>query len=159
MINLIAAIAKNGVIGNKSKMPWNIPEEFNLFQKITQDAVIIMGRKTYATIGRGMLNRKNIVLSKTKTALPGVEVCTTIAESIAKAESYGQNIFVIGGSEIYQQFFPFADKMYLSHLKKEYAGDTYFPKFNKEQWKIESKKDYLDFELIIYQRKTKKPKC
>jgi len=159
MINLIAAIAKNGVIGNNHKMPWNLPEEFNLFQKITQDAVIIMGRKTYAAIGRGMFNRKNIVLRKTKTTLPGVEVCKSIAESIAKAESYGQNIFVIGGSEIYQQFFPFADKLYLSHLKKEYAGDTYFPKFNKEQWKIESKKDYPEFKLIIYQRKTKKPKC
>lgn len=153
MINLIAAIAKNGVIGKNQRMPWNIPEEFNLFQEITKDAVIIMGRKTYEVIGRGMLNRKNIVLSRTKSSLPGVEVCSTIAESIIKAKSYGQNIFVIGGAQIYRQIFPFADKMYLSYLKKEYAGDTYFPKFNKEDWLVESKKDYTEFELVVYHRK------
>ncbi len=155
MINIIAAIAKNGVIGNNHKMPWNLPEEFALFQEITKDAVIIMGRKTYDAIGRGMLYRKNIVLSKIKSALPGVEVCKTIPKATTLAKSHGKNIFVIGGAQIYRQFFPFADRMYLSYLKKEYAGDTYFPKFNKEQWKIESKKDYPDFELIIYKRKIK----
>lgn len=153
MINLVAAIAKNGIIGNNQKMPWNLPEEFNLFQKLTKDAVIIMGRKTYEVIGRGMLNRKNIVLSRTKSSLPEVEVCKTISEAIAKAKSYGENIFIIGGAEIFHQTFSIADKMYLSHLKKEYAGDTYFPKFNKDHWKIESKKDYTDFELVVYSKK------
>ena len=85
--------------------------------------------------------------------IDNVDVCKSIEEALEKAKSYQKEIFIIGGSSIYEQFLPITDKMYISYLKNDYAGDTYFPNFNKENWEIIERKDFTEFEFIIFQRK------
>lgn len=153
MISIIAAVSENGAIGLNNKLPWDIPEEFNLFQEITKDATIIMGRKTYDSIGRGMLNRKNIVLTKSYSSLPGVEVASSIQDAITKAKSYNKDIYVIGGSYIYKGFFPIADTMFISYIKGDYEGDTYFPEFNEDEWDITEKIEFEEFTQVKYIKK------
>lgn len=156
MIIVIAAMTKQGkVIGKDQWLPWDIPEERALFRKLTQNSTVIIGRKTYQAIGKPLPKRHTIVASRSKKPIPGVEVCTSIEETLKKAESYGRIIFVIGGAEIYRASLPFADTMYLSFIKKEYEGDTYFPEWNEEEWRIEKEEDYPEFTLVVYSRKRK----
>ncbi len=117
---LIAAVAKNNVIGSNGVIPWDIPEERALFRELTMGHAIIMGRKTFDSIGRELPGRKNIVLSRTGTY-----------SSIEKAlqEIDGKDAFVIGGAEVYAQMMPIADEMRISHLKQAFSGDTFFPHF------------------------------
>jgi len=153
MIAIIVAVSENGVIGKNNKLPWDIQEEFNLFQNITKDATIIMGRKTYDSIGRGMLNRKNIVVSTTHTSLPGVEVVSSIGNALAKAQLYHKDIFVIGGSDIYKEFFALADTMFISYIKGNYEGDTYFPEFDDTLWEITETREFEEFTFVKYEKK------
>ncbi|MAG78065.1 dihydrofolate reductase [archaeon] len=120
-IEIIAAIAKNNVIGYKNKIPWDIPEDKEHFKKITLGKVVIMGRKTFDSIGI-LKGRKNIILTRKQPV-------------IIKHKDF----FVIGGAEIYKLFLPFANKLYITQIDEEYKGDTFFPKITKE-WKITSKK-------------------
>jgi dihydrofolate reductase len=153
MIALIAAVAKNGVMGKEGRMPWNIPEEFALFQEITRDATIIMGRRTYDSIGRGMLERKNIVLRRGGETLTGVEVCSSVEQALKKSQAYGKEIFVIGGSFMYKEFVSHAQRMFISWIKKEYDGDVYFPKFDYNLWEVVDERDYDEFTLKEYRRR------
>ena len=83
----------------------------------------------------------------------GIDVCKTIDEALEKARSYGKDIFIIGGSSIYKQTMPLADKMYISYVKKEYDGDVFFPEFDENAWNVENREDYPEFELVVYARK------
>lgn len=149
---IIAAIAKNKVIGKNNKLPWNIPDEMQLFRDFTAGNTVIMGRKTYESIGRPMPNRHNIVISRSVGSIHGVDVCASLEEGLEKARKHGKDIFIIGGAEIYRQVFQYADKMYLSWIKKEYNGDTFFPKFDEKDWKVVKKQNYGEFEFREYRK-------
>ena len=152
-IILIAAMTKRRVIGKNNALPWNIPEELQHFRTQTLDSTVIMGRKTYDSIGRLMPKRHNIIVSRSSPSIPGADVCSSLDEAIKKAKTYGKTIFIIGGAQIFKEALPIADKMYLSYMKRDYDGDTYFPEFDEREWKVEKREDHEEFEFVVYVRK------
>lgn len=152
MVILIAAMTRDRVIGKGNRMPWRIPEEFKHFRKLTTGHTLIWGRKTFESAGR--LPKRNIVI--VSRSLPaeteGVDICRTLDEAIQKARSYGKDIFIAGGAEIYRQALPLADKLYLSYVKKDYDGDAYFPEFDESEWEIIKQEDHPDFTFVAYRR-------
>jgi len=156
MISIIVAMDKNRVIGKDNKLPWHISDDLKNFKRLTTENTIIMGRKTYESIGKPLPNRNNIVVSTTMQPISGITVCKTIPEAIEIGKTCGKEIFIIGGGQIFKQTIPLADKMYISYIKKEYEGDAYFPEFNENEWNIEQKQDFAEFELVIYVRKNGK---
>ncbi len=153
MINIIVAMDKNRVIGKDNKLPWHISDDLKNFKKLTTGNTVIMGRKTFESIGRPLPNRNNVVISSSMPSTPGIDVCKTMEEGIIKAKSYGKDIFVIGGATVYEQAIPFTDKMYISYVKGEHEGDVFFPEFDEKEWHVERKEEYTEFELLIYVRK------
>src|SRR3989338_2624712 len=154
MITLIAALTADGVIGKEGKIPWHIPEDLRNFKRLTTGNTIIMGRRTYESIGRPLSNRRNIVVSTTLLSLEGIIVCSTITEALATAASLGKELFVIGGAALYQATLPVADRMILSHVKRTYGGDTYFPTYDSSDWRVTNTESFPEFEVVTYERKS-----
>ncbi|MEM3154467.1 MAG: dihydrofolate reductase [Candidatus Woesearchaeota archaeon] len=153
MINIIAAMAKNRVIGCDNKLPWRIADDLKNFKKLTSGNVVIMGRKTFESIGKPLPNRINVVISSSMPPTDGIIVCKSVDEAIQKAKTYGKEIFIIGGAAVYEQTIPIADKMYLSYVKGDYQGDALFPEFDDSKWKIDHKEKFPEFELVVYVKK------
>jgi dihydrofolate reductase len=153
MINIIAAMAKNRVIGKDNKLPWHISDDLKNFKKLTSNTVVIMGRKTFESIGKPLPNRINIVISSSMPGTEGIIVCHDIPSALERARSYNKEIFIIGGATIYQQTIPWADRMYISYVKGEYDGDAFFPQYDESQWRVEKREDFPDFELVTYVKK------
>lgn len=124
-ISLIVALSRNGVIGNQNKLPWHLPEDLKHFKALTMGHKIVMGRKTFAAIGRPLPGRENIVLTRDPTYLAaGVRVIHS-PDEIHPAPD--EEIFIIGGVEIYKLFLPRADRFYLTVIDKDFSGDAHFP--------------------------------
>lgn len=140
MINIIAAVAKNGVIGSDGKIPWNIPEDKSYFKKITLGGIVIMGRRTFEEIGFPLPDRYNIIVSKQKNFFgEKLITATSLDNALELARIYGkehgiEEIFLCGGEKIYAQGLHFADRIYLTELNDEYEGDTFFPKFSTDEF-------------------------
>lgn len=138
-INLIVANAENGTIGKMSSIPWNISEDLKRFRKITNGSIVIMGRKTYESIGKPLVNRYNFVISKTGFAAKGTFSFVSIEESLAFAKRRlpQYEIFVIGGASIYEYFLKnnLIDKIYQTIIHQNYYGDVIFS-FDKSDWKL-----------------------
>ncbi len=149
---LIVAIAKNNVIGNNGKLPWKIKEDLRLFKQTTLDSVVIMGRKTFESIGRPLPKRINIVLSSTMQSRDDVIVVKSINKAFQIAQTYKKNIFVIGGSKVYEESIPFVNAIYISHIKEKYKGDTYFPKIDWSEWQVYEEKIFEEFIFTKYKR-------
>lgn len=155
MINIIVAMTEERVIGKDNKLPWHLPEDLTNFKKLTLDNTIIMGRKTYESIPkkfRPLANRNNMVVSRTMPTEAGIDICPSLEEALTIAQSYGKEIFIAGGASIYQQILPIADRMYISQIKKNYPGDSYFPEFDQQNWKVAAEQDFTEFKLIIYNK-------
>jgi dihydrofolate reductase len=149
-----AALTKNRVLGKDNKLLWHISEDLQNFKRLTLGNTVIMGLKTFESIGsKPFPDRNNIVLSFQKLDIPGVTVCTSIPEALDKGREFGKEIFIGGGASIYKQFLPFADKMFLSYVKKEYEGDVYFPEFDEAEWNVVKREDHEEFEFVEYERK------
>ena len=136
MISLVVAMAKNRVIGSQNKLPWSIPEDLKRFREITLGHPIIMGRKTYESIGRPLPKRTNIVVTRDVSArFEGCHAALSLDEAIEKAHHEDipgrDEVMVIGGGEIYKQALPLADRIYLTLIGHEVQGEAYFPEF---QW-------------------------
>ena len=153
MISLIAAMTPKRVIGRDNQLLWNIPEDMQNFRKLTTGNVVIMGRKTFESIGRPLPNRHNIVISRNKKHIEGAQVASSVEESLTLAKKHHKDIFVIGGAQIYEQFLQIADTMHLSFVKEEYEGDAHFPTFDSKEWSVAEKKDFPNFEFRVYKRK------
>lgn len=135
-ISIIAALADNGAIGKDNKLLWHLPADFAHFKKNTLGKPIIMGRKTYASIGKPLPGRRNIIISHNPTFVaPGCEVYSSLTAALA-AIIDAEEIMIIGGSSIYQQALPLVTKLYLTYVHHDFTADTYFPEFNKKEWKI-----------------------
>jgi len=133
-ISLIAAMGRNRVIGNENSLIWRIPNDMKRFKELTTGKAVIMGRKTFESIGRPLPNRTNIIITGDKNyKAEGCIVVHSVDESIKKADS--EEIMIIGGAQIYKQFLPKADRLYLTLIDAESEGDAYFPEFNKNEWK------------------------
>ncbi|MFT4311189.1 MAG: dihydrofolate reductase [Candidatus Woesearchaeota archaeon] len=152
MIKIIVAMTSSRVIGNQGKIPWHYSEDFLHFKKETEGSVVVMGRKTYESIGRPLPNRVNIVISS-KLEDEKVEVARSFEEALEKAKKYDKDIFLIGGSLVYEKGLEVADEVIISYIKKNFEGDTYFPKMNYENYKMYKTKNYEDFDVKWYKRK------
>ncbi len=158
IISIIVAIAKNGVIGKaKGEMSWHVKEEFQHFKNTTFGFPIIMGRKTFETLGKPLKGRLNIVVSKNKsykTSYDDVVIKSSIDEAIEYCKSLKpEKIFLIGGGEIYRQAILFVDEMIITFMKFEAEGEVKFPSINSDDWKIEKIRDHELFEVFRYVRK------
>jgi dihydrofolate reductase len=130
MIKAIVAMAENRVIGNAGAIPWHLPEDFKFFKATTMGHAILMGRKTYESIGKPLPGRENIVLSRTMPETQGITVIRSLNE--LKEPSDGRDLFVIGGEEIYRLLLPKVQELYVTKVPRVIEGDTRFPEFEAE---------------------------
>jgi len=127
----VAAMAENRVIGRGGTLPWRLPGDLRFFKELTTGGTLLMGRKTYASIGRPLPDRRNLVVSRSRPRIPGVEVFGGIDEAAAAAPPAGP-LFVIGGSEIYRQTLARCDEVYLTRVEGEFEGDAFLPPFEED---------------------------
>lgn len=156
MISIIVAIAKNGVIGNKEEIPWYLPDDFKNFAKITKGHTVVMGRKTFESIfkrlGKPLPERSNVIItSQEYFSAPCCEVLPSVEEALKLFKNNKEEIFIIGGSTIYNQFLPFTDKLYITEVLENFEGDTKFPEYNKNDWNIISKEHHFKDEKHKYE--------
>lgn len=155
-IILIAAIARNGIIGRDNKLPWNIPEDLKLFKQTTMGYPMIMGRKTFQSLLRPLPGRRHIVLSRKSDYLPeGGEWAPNLAAALQMCRD-AEKVFVIGGSEIFKQTLPIATGMILTLLDRDAEGDVFFPEFAHEGFVETERKAYPHcsepFTVVTYRR-------
>jgi len=154
---LVAAVAKNSVIGAGGKLPWRLPEDLKHFKKLTLGHPVIMGRRTWESLGRPLPGRENIVI----TRRAGYEATgASVASSVEAAIAFciGEPAaFVIGGAEIYAAALPIADGLVLTEIDRDYAGDTYFPAWDRKAWRVTQKETHtsaegLRFDFVLYEK-------
>ena len=144
----IAAMSLNRVIGQGHKIPWHLPEDFKWFKKMTTGHVIVMGRKTFESIGKPLPNRETIVLSRSQFHYPGVRTISDSNQIDLTQET--REVFICGGAEIYQQALPLCSDLYLTLVKKEVAGDKFFPAFEHRFEAVEVIRDCGEFSITHY---------
>lgn len=150
---IVAAMTADRVIGRKERLPWDIPADLALFRRLTMGHCLVMGRKTYESIGRPLPGRTNIVVSGTMDPVPGVIVCRDFAGAVQRSLQQGCKVFFIGGREIYRQALAVAGRMYISWVKENYEGDCRFPPFRQSAWVIEEERDFGAFRRVVYRRR------
>ncbi len=135
--SLVAAIAENGVIGRAGGLPWRLPDDLKHFKRLTVDHTVIMGRKTFDEVKRPLANRRNVVITRDPSFRPdGVTVVASLEEALALGATE-EEVFVIGGGEIYRLALPYADRLYLTIVHASVEGDTYFPPFDQAAWVLD----------------------
>lgn len=141
-ISLIVAVAQNGIIGTGGTMPWHITEDFAHFKAVTLGHSVIMGRKTYESIGRPLPRRRNIVITRNaELQIEGCEMATSLEGALAMCEGE-EEVFIIGGGEIYRQAMPLAHKLYITHVGISAEGDTRFPEIYPTMWREVSREEF-----------------
>lgn len=161
VLSMIVAHANNRVIGKDNDMPWHLPADLAYFKKVTLGKPIIMGRKTYESIGRPLPGRKNIVISRDKTFhAQGIEVVDSIDKALALTTD-SDEVMVIGGGKIYQHCLGVAKRLYITHIEADIDGDTYFPEYDLTHWhKVSSEiyasddKNPYQLDFSVYERKS-----
>jgi dihydrofolate reductase len=161
LISAIVAMAENRVIGKNNQLPWRLPADLKHFKAITTGHLILMGRKTYESIGRPLPNRLNVIITRDNTLqAPGCVVVTSFEEALQQAASAKQHeIFIIGGASVYQQLLPYVQRLYLTIIHDVIDGDTYFPLLNQEDWQEIERKPHTreaenpyDYSFLIWDR-------
>ncbi|MFK4785945.1 dihydrofolate reductase [Fusobacterium sp. MFO224] len=137
MVNIIVAMDDNFLIGCHGNLPWNIPEDLKLFKSLTENNIVVMGRKTFESIGKALPNRINLVISNTLKKKSDVIIFESLEKAIAFGNNFNKEIFIIGGADIYKEAITknLAQKICISHIKKKYSGDTFFPRINLNKLK------------------------
>ena len=148
-VHAIVAMTKDRVIGKLDALPWHIPEDLKKFKKLTIGQTVVMGKRTYESIGRPLPGRNNIVLSFEPEEIEGVRVCASVDEALFQARLLGREIFVIGGASVYEQTLSLVDVLHISHVKKNYPGTVYFPAYDAAEWKVTKREEY---EECVYTR-------
>ena len=152
MISIIAAVSNKNVIGNKGEIPWNLSRDMKHFATITKGHKVVMGKNTYESIvkklGHPLPQRENFVLAKEDFDAPECKILKSIEEIFELAKN--EEIFIIGGAMVYKQMVPFADKIYLTLVDIDCEGDTFFPEFNKNDYRLTSSEHVLKDEKNIY---------
>lgn len=158
-ISIIAAIARgNRAIGRDNKLLWHIPEDMKYFRELTSGHAVIMGQKTFESIGRPLPNRTNIVLTLDENFSPkGVTVCHSIEDALEKARKVEQEeVFIIGGGMVYSQFLPLAKRLYLTVVNGSFEGDTFFPEYEEIFTKVvicdKREDEKYKYEFIVLER-------
>lgn len=142
MISLIVAHDKNRVIGYENKMPWHLPGDLKYFKDMTMGKPIIMGRKTFESIGRPLPGRRNIIITRNEAyGADGIETVSSLDAALALVKE-SPEIMIIGGAQIFEQALPLADKLYITLIDQEFKGDTYFPRY--DGWRLTSSQQAID---------------
>jgi len=164
--SLIVALSQNHVIGRNNNLPWYLPNDLKYFKQVTMGLPIVMGRKTFESIGKPLPGRTNIVVTRNTDwraegvrAVHSLEDAFTLAESIAEIDGR-EELMIIGGDQIYQAALPLVDRMYLTEVHAEIQGDAYFPKFDRDAWDIVGCEDFdavepnpYDYSFVVLDRK------
>ena len=133
-LSIVVAMDSNRLIGKDNGLPWHLPADLAFFKKLTTGNTILMGRKTFDSIGRPLPNRRNIVITgNADIEIAGCEVVNSIEEALSLAQGETE-VMVIGGAKLYQQILPSADRLYITRIEGEFEGDTHFPSFNEAEW-------------------------
>lgn len=133
-ISIVVAVSSNNAIGKDNQLLWHLPADLKHFKEITTGHPIIMGRKTYDSIGRPLPNRRNIVITRNKDlSIAGVEIVGSIAEAISLCAQENE-VFIIGGAEIYKHALPLTNSIYLTVVHQHYEADAFFPELNENEW-------------------------
>jgi dihydrofolate reductase len=154
---LVAAVAANGIIGAGGKLPWHLPEDLKHFKGLTLGHPVIMGRKTWESLGRPLPGRENIVVTRSAGyEAPGASVAASLDAALALCAGEPV-VFVIGGSELYAAALPLADGLVLTEIQRDYEGDTRFPAFDRKNWretqrKPQARADGLRFDFVRYEK-------
>jgi dihydrofolate reductase len=162
MISIIAAIGNNNVIGCKNSLPWHLPADLNYFKEKTLGKTIVMGQKTFESVGSKPLpGRKTIILNNNENykAPEGCKIARSIDELVEMTKEEGE-IMICGGASVYRQFMPLAHRLYITFIHGDFEGDTFFPEIDKEQWKEVKRtdnkaddKNAYDYSFVIFERK------
>jgi dihydrofolate reductase len=161
MISFLVAMDENRIIGKDNQLPWSLPEDLKYFKRVTMGHPIIMGRKTHESIGRVLPGRENIVITRQLNyQSEGCTVFYSVQELVKYCREQDTEVFVIGGAEIFNEMFTFADRLYITLIHESFDGDTYFPEFDLNEWELTSsetgikdEKNPYDYEFRIYKRK------
>ncbi|MDO8503492.1 MAG: type 3 dihydrofolate reductase [bacterium] len=133
-ISLIAALGRNRVIGKNNRLPWKLPADLKHFHDLTLGKTVVMGRRTFESIGRPLPNRTNIVITSGEGySAPGSKIVHSVDEAL-KAFGKDEEVMIIGGASIYEQFLPLSKKIYLTQIDEDFEGDAYFPAFDPDEW-------------------------
>ncbi|MFC5467593.1 dihydrofolate reductase [Cohnella suwonensis] len=157
-VTLIAAVASNGVIGNNNELIWRLSADMKFFKQQTIGKPVLMGRKTFESLGKPLKDRTNIVMSRTlKEAPDGCELVGSLDEALSRYA--GEPLMIIGGAEIYAQSLKHADRLLLTEIGQSFKGDAYFPSFDRGEWKLVSRtegqqddKNALPYAFCAYER-------
>lgn len=148
MVNIIAAVSENNVIGLNGKLPWNIKEDMEFFKNTTMGNVVIFGRKTFEGIGSPLPGRVNVVISSGKITASGVEVFADLKEALKKYQD--REIFICGGEQLYRTAIPLADRMYITRVKRTVEGDAFFPEVDWGRYESELLFENEEIEIMCF---------
>lgn len=160
MVSLLVAASENNVIGKGNAIPWKLPADMRYFKKLTTGNVVIMGRKTFDSIGKPLSDRANVIITrKSDMRVAGAYVSHSLRDALEKGKESGREVFIIGGEEIYRQALPYADRIYLTRIHAYIDGDAYFPALDKKEWVLLSSESKMPdtqhkfaFDFEVYQR-------
>lgn len=162
MLSIVVAKGKNNIIGNENKLIWSLPTDMKRFKELTTGHVIIMGRKTFESLGKVLPNRKHIVFTQNPDFMikdENVQVVHSMLEIKEYIDDKNEN-FVIGGAMIYSLLMPHVNKMYVTEINQDFEGDTFFPKINLDVWEetkrekgIQDEQNKFDYDFVTYERK------
>lgn len=150
-LQAIAAMSLNRVIGRGNAIPWHLPDDFKWFKKMTTGQVVVMGRKTFESIGKPLPNRATIVLTRGAFQHPGVQTISSLAQLDLAHEP--REVFICGGAQVYAQALPFCSDLYLTSVKREVEGDTFFPPFEDRFEFVEELSDQPEFSIRHYRNR------
>ena len=149
---IISAMSRTGVIGVGDGMPWDIPDEYQHFLDTTRDQALIIGRRSFEIFGPTLTCRDCFVISRGLSHTTGATVVSSLNDALAAARLTGREIFVAGGASIYAEAVPLADRMLLSYIEGDFAGDAYFPTFDESDWNVYSREHHGAWELVDFRR-------
>lgn len=160
IISAVVVVDQNNGIGNNNQLLVHFPADLKRFKSITTGHSIIMGRKTFESMGRALPNRRNIVVSRQAgLMLPGAEITSSIENAVALCEAE-QEVFIIGGAEIFKQALPLLSRIYLTRIHKSFQADTFFPEISSQQWKETEREDFerqettpFEYSFLTYQKR------
>ena len=154
-VTLVAAVARNGVIGADGGIPWQLPGEQRLFKELTLGHVLVMGRKTYESIGRPLPERTTIVVTRQEDwkGAEGVLVAPSVPEAISLARTIDEEVFVVGGSQVYAEALPAADRLALTWVDAEPEGDVHFPDVEWDDWREVAREEHEGWVVASYERR------
>ncbi len=159
-LSIVVAMDSNRLIGKDNGLPWHLPADLAFFKKLTTGNTILMGRKTFDSIGRPLPNRRNIIITRNADIeIAGCEVVNSIEKALSLVQSETE-VMVIGGAKLYQQILPIADRLYITQVEGEFDGDTYFPPYDEKNWRqvsceshLADKKNNHPCHFVVFEKK------